>query len=157
MERNILNRVAAEIRQMVETEEGALNSLDEAFVSSRLNRQNRSAKQIVGHMADSASNNLHRIVHLQCGEIPLVFPDYSAGGNNDRWIAIQNFQNEDWRLLLQLWKCGNLHLAHVIENIDPGKLDREWITANGEPLSLRDMIIDYPRHLRLHLDEIHEL
>ncbi len=73
-------------------------------------------------MVDSASNNTHRIVHLQYQESPLQFPNYATNGNNDRWIAIQDYQNENWGELIHLWKCTNLHIAHVIKNVDPSKL-----------------------------------
>ena len=108
-------------------------------------------------MIDSASNNIHRIVHLQYGESPLIFPNYATNGNNDRWIAIQNYQEEDWNLLVQLWKYSNLHVAHIIKNIDSERLDHKWIASPGKEISLREMITDYPRHLKLHLDEIQEL
>ena len=40
---------------------------------------------------------------------------------------------------------------------DQSKLNKEWISALGEKISLEAMILDYPRHFRLHLDEITEL
>jgi len=40
-------------------------------------------------------------------------------------------------------------------NLD--KLDNEWITALGVKVSLRTMIVDYLRHVELHLGEISEL
>ena len=43
----------------------------------------------------------NRIVHLQYRESPLRFPNYASDGNKDRWIAIQNYQEEDWNLLVQ--------------------------------------------------------
>ena len=73
-------------------------------ITQRRNTQNRTIKQIVGHMVDSASNNTHRVVHLQYRESPLEFPNYATYGNNDRWIAIQNYQDENWENLVQLWK-----------------------------------------------------
>lgn len=121
------------------------------------NSQGRTIKQIVGHMIDSASNNIHRIVHMQYQPTPLIYPDYAALGNNDRWIAIQNYQAEEWDTLVQLWKYSNIHIVHVIRNVDESKLDNEWITAMGDRVSLRAMIADYPRHFKLHLNEIDEL
>lgn len=149
--------VPEDIRSLVAAWEKRLLNLDLAAVTEKRNRQGRTIKQIVGHLSDSASNNLHRVVHLQYGADPLIFPNYSTDGNNDRWIAIQDFQHEDWSLLVGLWKYGNLHVAHTIEAIDPAKLDRRWIASPGEEVSLRDMVLDYPRHLRLHLGEIEEL
>lgn len=146
-----------EIREILEREEFYLNSLDEEFIISKLNSQKRSIKQIVGHLIDSASNNLHRIVHLHYNESPLVFPNYATNGNNDRWIAIQNYQEEDWYILIQLWKYSNLHIIHVMEHVDVDKINNKWIASQGKEVSLEDMILDYPRHLRLHIREIHDL
>lgn len=145
------------IREMVQAWEKRLLAIDEATLAGRRNRQNRTIKQILGHLVDSASNNLHRTVHLQYRSSPLDFPDYANLGVNDIWIGLQNYQEEDWPLLVNLWKYGNLHLVHVIGCISPDALDNIWISALGQRISLREMIVDYPRHLRLHLGEIEEL
>ncbi len=129
------------IRSLVPEWETRLSGLDAAVISEGRNGQGRTIRQITGHMVDSASNNLHRIVHLQYGPDPLHFPNYASGGNNDRWIAIQNFQNEEWSLLVELWKYSNLHIAHVIENIDPqptpeltniGSFEKAWRLIDGQ-------------------------
>jgi len=134
-----------------------LLSLPEEVIGNRRNIQNRTIKQIVGHMVDSASNNTHRIIHLQYNMSPLIYPDYANLGNNDRWIAIQNYQNENWENLVQLWKYSNLHIAHVIDNVNPEKLNNEWISALYQQVSLKAMILDYLSHFKLHLNEIEDL
>jgi hypothetical protein len=126
-------------------------------INERRNSQNRTIKQIVGHMIDSASNNTHRIVHLQYQPSPLRFPNYASNGNNDRWIAIQNYQEEDWKSMVQLWKFSNLHLVHVIKNVNPAKLENQWFYNEERLISLKEGIIDYLRHFKLHLGEIDEL
>lgn len=108
-------------------------------------------------MVDSASNNTHRIVHFHYQPNPMVFPDYANLGNNDRWIAIQNYQEENWENLVQLWKYANIHLVHLIRNVNPDKSDNEWATALNEMVSMKEMITDYPRHFKLHVGEMEEL
>lgn len=137
--------------------EPKLLQLPVEVITQRRNSQNRTIKQIVGHMVDSASNNTHRIIHLQYQPSPLRFPDYASLGNNDRWIAIQNYQNENWDDLVQLWKYSNLHITHVIDSVDMEKLDNIWISALNESVSLKAMILDYIRHFELHLKEIEAL
>jgi hypothetical protein len=132
-------------------------SLDNRLITTRRNSQNRTIKQIVGHMIDSASNNTHRIVHMQYQASPLRFPNYATQGNNDRWIAIQNYHDENWGDMINLWKYSNYHIIHVIKNVDSSKLDNQWHYSEGRLISLKDGIIDYLRHLKLHLDEIDEL
>jgi hypothetical protein len=142
---------------LIDEWEPKLLSLSNDVITERRNNQNRTIKQIVGHMIDSASNNTHRIVHLQYQESPLKFPNYATYGNNDRWIAIQNYQAEDWNTLIMLWKYSNWHIVHVINNVDPTKLDQLWHYSEERLISLKDGIIDYLRHFKLHLDEIKEL
>ena len=137
--------------------EPKLLALDEEEIVERRNSQNRNIRQIVGHLVDSASNNTHRIVHLQYQPSPFEFPNYASFGNNDRWIAIQNYQTENWTHLVQLWKYINLHIIHVINHVNEEKLDSQWISAKGETVSLKTMINDYLRHFKLHLGEIEEL
>jgi hypothetical protein len=74
--------------QLLPEWESRLSVLANEVITERRNGQNRTIKQVVGHMIDSATNNTHRIVHLQYQPSPLIYPDYDNLGNNDRWIAI---------------------------------------------------------------------
>ena len=146
-----------ELIELVDEWELKLSQLSEDIRSKRKNSQNRTIKQIVGHMVDSASNNTHRIIHLQYQASPLIFPDYANFGNNDRWIAIQNYQSEEWEDLVQLWKYSHYHIVHIINNVDMTKLDNIWISALNESVPLKAMITDYLRHFKLHLSEVDDL
>jgi len=149
--------ISHEIKILVDNWEPKLLSLSEEVISKRRNSQNRTIKQILGHLVDSASNNTHRIIHLQYQPSPLIFPDYAHHGNNEKWIAIQNFQEESWYNLVQLWKYSNLHFAHIIQYIDTLKLSNTWISALNENISLNSMVLGYPNHFKLHCKEINEL
>lgn len=150
-------QLATEITGLVSEWEGKLLSLPEEVITTRRNSQNRNIKQIVGHLVDSASNNTHRTVHLQYRESPLDFPNYATFGNNDRWIAIQNYEDENWAYLVQLWKFSILHFTHIIQQINPDKLGNEWISGEGKNISLKEMVEYFLPHFKLHLGEIEEL
>ena len=151
------SEIANEILTQIELWEPRLVSLSRETIAQRRNDQNRTIKQILGHLIDSTSNNIHRIVHLQYQPNPLIFPNYATFGNNDRWILIQNYQNEDWTNLIQLWKYSLLHFCHVINNVREDKLKYEWISGQDQKVTLMSMIEDFPRHLKLHLSEINEI
>ena len=153
----LLDNISSDIlKQVIELEE-ILKSEDKEVIATKTNSQNRTVKQIVGHLVDSASNNTHRIIHLQYQPSPLIFPDYANLGVNDKWIAIQDYYNYDMDDLINLMKYTNIHIANVIKKIDTTKLQNVWISALKEEYTLEEMIIDYPRHFKLHLDEIKEL
>ena len=149
--------ITKEIISLVKEWEPLLTDLSDEIISQRRNKQNRTIKQILGHLIDSTSNNIHRIVHLQNLPSPLVFPNYATNGNNDRWIALQDYQNEDWTNMVQLWKYSLLHLCHVVSNVDQSKLKNEWIAGPGETVTLGEMISHFSEHLKLHLSEIDDL
>jgi len=153
----LLQELSKEIQSLTKALEQELKAIDTSILTTKQNTQNRTIKQIVGHMVDSASNNTHRIIHLQYNKIPLIFPDYANLGVNDIWLALQNYNNYNWENLIELFKYTNLHIAHVIENIDPSKLQNTWITALDDEFTLEEMIVDYPLHFKLHYNEIKEL
>lgn len=126
------------------------NIPDEVLINKR-NWQNRTIKQVLGHLVDSASNNHHRMVRLQYNNI-LVFPDFRQ--HNDLWIALQDYQNEDWNDLIQLWKYYNRHIVHIIRSVDLNKIENYWYDFEGTKITLEQIIEGYLWHLELHLKEI---
>ena len=153
----MFDSIVKELQPLINEWEKQFISLSEEQISIPRNSQNRNIRQIVGHMVDSASNNTHRVVHLQYNKLPLEFPNYATYGNNDRWIAIQNYEQEDWNNLVQLWKYLHLHYFHVIQQINPEMLENEWLADKDVKVTLKEMVEDFPRHFKLHISEIEEL
>ncbi|HZS47975.1 MAG TPA: DinB family protein [Blastocatellia bacterium] len=119
-----------------------------------------SPKQIIGHLIDSAANNHQRFIRAQFKD-DLVFPGYEQ----EYWVSVQNYQQESWNGLVQLWKLYNLHIAHVIEFISEERLKRPcrkhnlnqiaWkVISEDEPATLEYMIVDYIGHMKNHLNQI---
>lgn len=110
------------IHEVMNREIPLLLSLSEEQVNVKRNHQHRTVKMLVGHLIDSASNNHQRMVRLQyaprCGHsMPntemgmLVFPDYTQ--DNDLWIALQDYEHEDWQSLVMLLKYYNGYINHM--------------------------------------------
>lgn len=149
-----LSTYTEDIRKVVEDWLQKLLLLPEEVITERRNHQNRTIKQLLGHLIDSASNNHQRMIRLQYND-NLVFPDYTQ--DNDRWIAIQDYQHADWNNLVELWKSFNLHLAHLIDSVDKSKLNNYWTDYERNKTTLEAMIKGYPWHLNLHMSHIREL
>lgn len=147
---NITNRILS----LTDTWESKLLELPVETISVKRNKQNRTIRQILGHLVDSASNNHQRIVRLQYNQ-ELEFPDYQQ--DNDLWIALRDFQHADWNNLVQLWKYYNLHLVHLIQSVDQTMLGNTWQNFEHKTVTLSQMIEDYPAHMELHFAEIQEL
>ena len=123
----------------------------ETFAETRTGPGEWSAKEVVGHLIDSASNNHQRFVRLQLVD-GLDFPDYSA--DNEAWVRVQRYRERPWPDLLVLWRAFNVHLAHVMRSVDPACLENSWVIDADQSISLHAMMVDYIRHLELHLNQI---
>ena len=142
------------ILRYIDTWEQKLIDLPVDTITKKRNKQNRTIKQILDHLVDSAANNHQRVVRLQYND-KLDFPDYQQ--DNDLWIALQDYQNADWTNLIQLWKFYNLHIIQVIHSINKSRLDSYWQNFEGIAVTLRQVIDGYLGHIELHLNEIQEL
>jgi hypothetical protein len=146
-----------------ETVEGASNRL--RSISESQSEQPRaedhwSAKQIIGHLIDSAANNHARFVLGQLKN-DLVFPGYDQNG----WVRTNHYQEAAWPQLVELWRSYNLHLHHLMMHADQEKLRTPCTlhtleeiafqaVPKAEPVTLEYLMQDYVVHLKHHLAQI---
>lgn len=142
------------IKKVVKTWKPKLSELSKSTITTRRNSQNRSIKQILGHLIDSASNNHQRLVRLQYNTT-LAFPDYKQ--DDEAWVNLQDYQGASWKNMLQLWKAYNLHLTKIVSAVDQSKLNNSWKNYDGGTRTLQQVIEGYYDHIILHLNEIQDI
>ncbi|UCE54543.1 MAG: DinB family protein [Desulfobacterales bacterium] len=147
------NRLSSDIENAVDEACKQFRNLSEETIEARPNPGDWSVKEIIGHLVDSASNNHQRFVRLQVAD-GLAFPDYSQ--DNDAWVSIQRYQGAPWDDLLALWRYFNLHLARVIRSVNERCIDHIWVVDEDTSITLGELMIDYLRHLKDHLQQIRE-
>lgn len=150
---NNWDRLASDIENAVNEACQQLRNLPDGTIEARPYHGAWSVKEIVGHLVDSASNNHQRFVRLQVAD-SLSFPDYSQ--DNNAWVSIQHYQQAPWDDLLALWRSFNLHLARVIGTVDERCIDRIWAVDEDTSITLGELMTDYLRHLKDHLQQIEE-
>jgi hypothetical protein len=104
-----------------------------------------SAKQVIGHLTDSAVNNLGRIVRMQIEAGPSL-PGYEQMA----WVNLQHYAEREWAQVLALWFALNEHVAWTIGHVEPARLANRGV-IEGEPLTLGFLIADYVAHMEHHL------
>lgn len=122
-----------------------------------------SAKEIIGHLIDSASNNHVRFVNAQDSD-DLI----GHGYDQDAWVIAQNYQAVNWHDLIILWRQLNLHIAHLMEQTPDNVRHKERTNHNlhkiafytvqeNEPTTLDYFMQDYVVHLKHHLGQVREV
>ena len=149
-----------DFRQTIEDASARLLSMTEAESERRRAAGKWSAKEILGHLIDSAANNHSRFVTAQF-KADLVFSGYEQ----EEWVAVQQYQRASWPTLINLWKFYNLHLLHVASCIPQERLEQPCEVHNfnriawqpvdqSEPATLEYLIHDYIAHMKNHLQQI---
>lgn len=111
-----------------------------------------SKQEILGHLIDSAINNLKRFTEIQFLPQPYKVISY----RQNELVAVNHYQHLPLTHLLDLWKALNQQISYVVQNIPPDKLDYPVDPQydNGELKSLGWIICDYVAHLEHHLRQV---
>ncbi|PSK92244.1 DinB family protein [Taibaiella chishuiensis] len=107
-----------------------------------------SKKEILGHLADSATHNHQRFVRAQFEEAPVI------GYDQDQWVANSYYNLADKETLIDFWYTYNRHLLHIIRHIPPGNLQKTCTMKDGAIRTLAFLIQDYVVHLEHHLTQL---
>ena len=149
----------AELRTIVERESARLLSAAPDAVERRPPKGGWSAKEVLGHLIDSAAVNHQRFVRAQWQD--LVFATYAQ----DDWVQAQKYQTAPWIELVALWREYNRQIARVMAAIPLEVRMRQQrlhnlheITMNpapkDEPATLDYLMKDYVDHLQHHVKQI---
>jgi DinB superfamily len=150
----------ADLRTTVTRTAAYLRGVSETDASRRPAPGKWSAKEIIGHLIDSAANNHQRFVRAGL-EQDLVMRGYAQ----EDWLTVQAYQAAPWSELLDLWSSYNLHIARVMGAVPEDVRMRErarhnlheiaWKPLPPEaPATLDYFMRDYVEHLQHHLRQI---
>lgn len=107
------------------------------------------AKEELGHLIDSASNNHIRFVG---GAIEPQFrgPGYAQ----DDWVRLHGYSAMSWAAIVDFWSGYNRFLAGLVERIPESRLPTECSIGPHRPVTLRFLIEDYILHMQHHIDQL---
>jgi hypothetical protein len=108
-----------------------------------------SKQEILGHLIDSAYNNHQRLVR-GAYNAAMEFPPYKQ----ESWVDLQAYNERGWHELIDLWVAANLHLCAMIDRLTDEQLENPCNISRPEPVTLRFVVEDYPRHMNMHLADI---
>ena len=143
-----MNKISEELAETIDSFIHSVpNSLDWTHKASP---EKWSAKEIIGHLTDSAHINLERFVRCTYEEnFKLIY-------FQDEWVAAQHYQEADITELLLLWRLVNKQIARVLNNYPADRWQATCDSNRGKPVyrTVEFLANDYIRHLQHHLNQI---
>lgn len=147
----MVKQVAAELRLIVNTYSTTFTALQEEDFSAKKNDATWSKKEVVGHLIDSAQNNLRRFIVGQYEANPthIVY-------DQDFWVKANNYQNMTSMDVIVLWMLANFRIAEVLENMPEAKYSKQCNTGKDTPqlYTLEWLAQDYVKHMKHHINQV---
>lgn len=141
-----MKRTAVHLLNTIQLSLPLLSGMTDEQASVKPGAGKWSAKEIIGHLLDSACNNQQKFVRTILYNNH-HFPPYTQ----DDWVASQHYNEAGWQNLLNLWEAYNLHLAHIIQHIPAEALQHQLFIGGKGPYTLEFIAGDYVEHLKHHL------
>jgi uncharacterized damage-inducible protein DinB len=109
-----------------------------------------SKKEILGHLADSAFNNLQRFVRGAYEE------NFKIVYAQDQWVRVQQYQEMPLKEVQELWVVLNKQIVHILLNYPEDRRGiRSDIALSGtELITMEEIAVSYLEHMQHHLDQI---
>lgn len=146
-----MKAITHHLQKIVSGYAGRLESIREGDFSSKPIPEKWSKKEILGHLIDSAQNNIRRFVVAQYEESPVIVYD------QDKWVSIAGYQQYPSKDLVDLWRLLNLHICHILSNTSAEAARRICDIHGTEAQTIEWLAADYCDHLLHHLHQILEL
>ncbi|MCI1745943.1 DinB family protein [Heyndrickxia oleronia] len=122
-------------------------SMSEKEISNRPLPNKWSKKEILGHLCDSAINNIERFIKIQYEEPLYVIQSY----NQNHWVIVQNYQDRSLDEIVKLFQALNKQVVNIVKNIPNEKLSNLCDIGNNQYQTLEWLIKDYLEHLEHHI------
>ncbi len=126
-----------------------LKALDETAFAFKPSPLKWSGKELIGHLIDSAQNNIRRFVVVQYEERPHIV--YAQ----DNWVAATDYQDYPVSDLIDAWILLNKHMVRILKNMPAEQMQREVLTQ--ELHTVEWLAQDYNKHLLHHLHQVLKL
>ena len=148
-----MKNTVIQLRNVIENYGEKLKHLNEEEFSFKPHRDKWSKKEELGHLIDSAHNNLRRFIVAQYEVNPKIRYE------QDTWVRLLDYTDQNSSDLMHLWMLLNRQICYALENMSPEASERMCDTGKDQQklYSLSWLAEDYVKHLLHHLHHILEL
>jgi hypothetical protein len=146
-----MKKAIDELKQLIEVYATKISSIPEAEFSAKPLPHKWSKKEVLGHLIDSAQNNLRRFICGQYEQAPskIVY-------DQDFWVNANGYQESEKEEVIRMWRLINKRIGAVLGNMPKENYMRTTDTGKTKTdlHSLEWLAEDYIKHMKHHLNQI---
>jgi hypothetical protein len=145
-----MENIANELEGIVESFAHKFSQISEADFKAKPNPAKWSRQEVVGHLIDSAQNNLRRFVVGQYDHQPNIVYQ------QDFWVSAANYNHQKKENVIELWRLINLQICVVLRAMPKENYSRICNTGKSTPElhSIEWLASDYVKHLKHHINQV---
>ena len=140
----------SKLENVLTSAESYLSTCSTAELARRPAPNKWSKKEILGHLIDSAVNNLQRFTEVQFQPKPY----HLRGYNQEELVKANDYQNADIKEILGLFLQLNHRILKILAKQTPEMLAYEMVITDGTTVDLAFWIADYVEHAEHHLKQL---
>jgi hypothetical protein len=145
-----MKNVIAELQALVNEYSAKLAAFSEVDFSNKPQPNKWSKKEVIGHLIDSAQNNLRRFIVSQYeAQPPRIVYD------QDFWVNVNGYQRMKKDEVIVLWKLMNERICSVLATMPEANYTKESNTGKTDVQlhTLYWLAEDYIKHMKHHLNQ----
>ncbi len=142
--------IAEQLEAIISDYSEKLNQISEHDFSQKPFPEKWSRKEELGHLIDSAHNNLRRFMVAQYEQDPKIVY------NQTIWVDAANYRHQSSDELIMLWKLMNRQVCEVLKKMQEKNFGKSCNTGK-EKIELHSLVWlaeDYVQHVKHHLHHI---
>jgi hypothetical protein len=141
-----MQTIIAELEKIITDYTAQLTQPGEEYFADKPSPVKWSGKECLGHLIDSAQNNIRRFVVAQYEDKPFIIYE------QEKWVEASDYQNYPLKDLIDLWVLLNRHIVIILKKMPEEDLNREVQTQDLH--SIKWLAADYNKHLLHHLHQV---
>ena len=148
-----MKKIAQELKNIVDEYTLKLLAISEHEFEIKINPVKWSKKEVLGHLIDSAQNNLRRFISGQYENQPHILYEQNF------WVSSNNYQQVRKEDIIELWRLMNNQICQVLISMEKENYSKQCNTSRTQEPDLHSiewLATDYLKHLKHHVNQIIE-
>ncbi len=146
-----MKQTQQELQQIITDFTSRISAIPENEFKAKPNPTKWSKQEVLGHLIDSAQNNLRRFIVAQYAVSPphIIY-------DQDFWVLSSDYGNSPKEETIQFWWLINRQIYRVLETMPSSSYSKVCHTDRNEMElhTLQWLATDYVKHMKHHLNQI---